>query len=233
MFDINPPLLNSSNRWATTKQELHDLYHDTHTGAVTVRTALLEGFVHDDLIHQHCFFNSDGKPLQDVSKDLEQPQQSTSTEVSSLNTLGYSPTPLLEYIMIIQEIEAERNVVGSSRRKPVIYSVTGDPQQIRQCHDLLVERVPSAGYWMMEINLSCPNIPNKPPPAYSSPELMKYLTLLQDCSDSVPIGLKARLPSPFTGRKLTSTRYRLTHTKTNSTISSSPCGVSNPALWPS
>jgi len=51
----------------------------------------------------------------------------------------------------------------------------------------------------MEINLSCPNIPNKPPPAYSGARLAEYLSALKavmvslrkdGIGDHIPIGIK-------------------------------------------
>ncbi|KKY33657.1 putative dihydroorotate oxidase [Diaporthe ampelina] len=47
----------------------------------------------------------------------------------------------------------------------------------------------------MEINLSCPNIPDKPPPAYNGDSLNSYLTALQELASKpnvprIPFGLK-------------------------------------------
>ena len=46
----------------------------------------------------------------------------------------------------------------------------------------------------MEINLSCPNIAGKPPPAYSKEEFLKYLIPLLDAdpdgSESIEVGIK-------------------------------------------
>lgn len=47
----------------------------------------------------------------------------------------------------------------------------------------------------MEINLSCPNIPDKPPPAYNGDSLKSYLTALQELVSEpdiarIPFGLK-------------------------------------------
>ena len=43
---------------------------------------------------------------------------------------------------------------------------------------------------MMEINSSCPNIPNKPPPAYSKSGLLSYLAALQNTDFKIPIRIK-------------------------------------------
>lgn len=55
---FSPPLLNSANPWATTKDDLQLLYDCPFTGAVTIRTGVLGGFAHDDRIHQYGFFGN-------------------------------------------------------------------------------------------------------------------------------------------------------------------------------
>ena len=42
----------------------------------------------------------------------------------------------------------------------------------------------------MEINLSCPNIAGKPPPAYSKAELLQYLIPLTDEAGTIQVGIK-------------------------------------------
>ncbi|MCJ1441657.1 MAG: dihydroorotate dehydrogenase [Stictis urceolatum] len=187
VLPFDPPLLNSSNRWATTREDLEALYRCPHTGAVTIRTSLLNGFNHDDKIHQHCIFDTQ-------SYVLDKPKDTTNsplrvTPASSLNTLGYSPISLPEYISIINSIEA--SLPPHHPQKPIIFSVTGDPTEIAECHALLSARS-SAGPTYMEINLSCPNIPSAPPPAYSLSGIQSYLSALPPSSPSsrVIVGLK-------------------------------------------
>lgn len=76
----------------------------------------------------------------------------------------------------------------SPSAKTAIVSVTGSPEDVRSCYDA----VASAGIQMplaLEINLSCPNIPGRPPPAYSGAELSRYLeALLED--PKIPVGVK-------------------------------------------
>ena len=181
-FDLS--LLNSSNRWASTADDLKALYRCPATGALTIRTSLLNGFDHRDEVHQHCFFD----PVQLSG-------QNPVASPSSLNTLGYSPTSLPSYCEIVKHIEDE--LVDTVRpAKPVIFSVTGSAAEVAICHNHLVAHAPARGRWLMEVNLSCPNIPGKPPPAYSRRELSEYLQLLQqEDPPIVSIGLK--LP-PFT-----------------------------------
>lgn len=59
-LDFNPPLLNSANPWATTKEDIQALYDSPYTGAVTIRTSVFGGFPHDDGVHQWRFLG-DGK----------------------------------------------------------------------------------------------------------------------------------------------------------------------------
>ncbi|CCX05890.1 hypothetical protein FPQ18DRAFT_132973 [Pyronema domesticum] len=161
---LSPPLLNSASPWATTEEDITALYECPHTGAVTTRTSLLSGFPHDPAHHQHTFINS-----------------------SSLNTYGYSPHPLHYYLNITHSLVKD---VTGPQRKPFIISITGTPAQVQ----LAVASIThfSADYkiniWA-EINLSCPNIAGKPPPAYSSDGLTEYLTLLPE-EPRIPVGIK-------------------------------------------
>ena len=186
MLNLNPPLLNSSNRWATTEAELEELYTCPYTGALTIRTSLISGFLHRDKVHQHCFFEAQSL-YQNESKNLSN-SDSTATSLSSLNTLGYSPTPLPKVIEIVVNIQLRHGV-----QKPVIFSITGDPLDVAECYHKIRCWNPIDRRWLVEINLSCPNIPNKPPPAYSQERLQEYLEALQSCLVKTPtmqIGLK-------------------------------------------
>jgi dihydroorotate dehydrogenase (fumarate) len=188
--EFDPPLLNSANVWATTKDDLKALYWSNFTGGITTRTTLIDGFSHDDKIHQHCFFDPNSSDVLHESVD-------TQSSKSSLNTLGYSPLPLTEYIEIVCEIENEFTRSTKGRKfKPVIFSVTGTASQICECYaELCHARMNGTGPWLMEINLSCPNIVDKPPPAYSQQALSLHLKLLQDIQSiddpkSIPVGIK-------------------------------------------
>ncbi|CAJ2503012.1 Uu.00g104060.m01.CDS01 [Anthostomella pinea] len=117
---------------------------------------------------------------------------------ASLNTLGYSPIPLDSYLDFIGTIsdaltsesdpdsameqknkkmnKKKGEKEGEKKRKPFIISVTGDPAEVAECYRRIARRqravrVPLA----MEVNLSCPNIPGKPPPAYEGVALGLYL----------------------------------------------------------
>ncbi|KAK4158514.1 hypothetical protein C8A00DRAFT_28524 [Chaetomidium leptoderma] len=187
-LEINPPLVNSASPWATTLDDLRRLYACPSTGAVTTRTSLINGFDHDPAKHQHAFFDA---------------TLTGSTQNASLNSLGYSPLTLDTYLGFIKTISDEQPARSS---KGFIVSVTGTPEDIATSYKLIVSA--SQGVQLplaMEINLSCPNIPNQPPPAYSEEALTTYLTHLgqaiaetadQDNNNNnntprrIPVGLK-------------------------------------------
>ncbi|KAI1816246.1 hypothetical protein GGS20DRAFT_245862 [Poronia punctata] len=186
---IDPPLFNSANPWATTLEDLRKLYECKSTGAVTTRTALLHGFPHDDATHQYAFFETGSHVSRGDKED------------ASINNLGYSPIPLDNYLDFIREIDRERKDrgegkgKGKGKMKPFIISVTGSPDEIAECYrriatcqSVVVVDIPLA----MEINLSCPNIPGRPPPAYEGAALRNYLGRMTEAAraHSIPWGVK-------------------------------------------
>ncbi|TRX95829.1 hypothetical protein FHL15_003383 [Xylaria flabelliformis] len=172
---IDPPLLNSANPWATTLEQLRDLYNCPATGAVTTRTALLEGFPHDEGVHQYAIFEAGTHHRVSGKSDMNMEKDRGDT---SLNTLGYSPIPLDGYLGFIRQIDEEVKAEGPKEgehegqerlggRKPFIVSVTGTPDEVAECYRRIARCAGDVGMPLaMEINLSCPNIPGKPPPAY-------------------------------------------------------------------
>lgn len=225
---ISPPLLNSACPWATDLADLRALYQSPHTGAVTTRTCLLDegGFAHDDTVHQFAFFDAASFSATSAPNTVPQatanaggdgnPQQLAASLRGSVNSLGYSPHPLSAYLSWIETIAAGTGQPSSvSRTKPIIVSVTGTPTEVAICYNRVAAlhrrlgQSPSAPRLALEINLSCPNIPGKPPPAYDGDALAEYLDALvaaqraeleqlgasadQDDGDSLllpPIGLK-------------------------------------------
>jgi dihydroorotate dehydrogenase (fumarate) len=210
---IDPPLLNSASPWATTYKDLKALYSCPFTGAVTVRTSLLEGFQHDQTMHQYAFFDS-GSAV-NVKGD-----ESIAAGRTSLNTLGYSPIPLDEYLEIVRRVVTEQSGGdGSSElengthreRKPIILSVTGTPEEVEKAYLLIQGTSRDHGLELgMEINLSCPNIKGKPPPAYDGAALAEYLVPIQTqkkmlggtLTESPGVGRSVVLPPPPVGIKL-------------------------------
>ncbi|KAI0446244.1 FMN-linked oxidoreductase [Xylaria telfairii] len=174
---IDPPLFNSANPWATTLEQLRDLYRCAATGAVTTRTALLEGFPHDEEVHRFAIFEAG---THRVSGGGDDENKDRGRGDASLNTLGYSPIPLDGYLGFIrrvdEEVNAEKGEGGNGKRKPFIVSVTGTPDEVAECYRRVSRcareiSIPLA----LEINLSCPNIPGKPPPAYEGEALRGYV----------------------------------------------------------
>jgi dihydroorotate dehydrogenase (fumarate) len=191
---IDPPLVNSSNPWATTTADLQALFDCPHTGAVTIRTSLLNGFEHDDGIHQYTFFSPDNHSLKAKgASDGQVP----AVNGASLNTLGYSPITLSTYLSMIGKVVADSGLPADVRsKKPFIISVTGSAEAVKECYERIQKvQITMTNPLAMEINLSCPNIPDKPPPAYSRDSLTEYLQLLGNVSTPrsdkrVPIGIK-------------------------------------------
>lgn len=202
-LDFHPPLLNSANLWATTKEDLEALYRCSRTGAITTRTALANGFGHDRAIHQYCFFEPKSHAIRGHSSEAHPlPHQGAtlSDPISSLNTLGYSPFSVHEYLKIIEDLLLKFKAEDCPT-KPIIISVAGSPAEVldhyrsmshlqlnlNQNHDIPARL-------LMEINLSCPNIAGIPPPAYSRDELSKYLIPLADADPggwgTIQIGIK-------------------------------------------
>lgn len=210
---IDPPLLNSACPWATTLEDIKALYDSPYTGAVTIRTSLLEGFTHDDSVHQYTFFTL-GKtiPSDTPRGEASKPAPTTTSDaqsISTLNTLGYSPLTLSEYLGIINEIVGQRHLgTDTPTKKPFILSVTGTPDEIAMAYALITNaaEMDEDLRLAMEVNLSCPNIASAPPPAYDKKQLDEYLEAISDSKstyrgrmatpDSVPkVGVK--LP-PYT-----------------------------------
>ncbi|KAL6703194.1 dihydroorotate dehydrogenase [Coniothyrium glycines] len=173
---ITPPLLNSANPWCTTLEQLQELYDSPYTGAVTTRTSLVYGFAHDPSIHQFAFYDPTTHFASVPNKDLAGDASTT----GSLNTLGYSPKPLSEYLSFIKTISDGLLLPQDTRHKPFIISVTGSVEDVVECYNLIAAHQKQVRMALaMEINLSCPNIPGKPPPAYSSASLLLYLAALK------------------------------------------------------
>lgn len=174
---VSPPLLNSSNPWCTSLAQLQELYDCPYTGAVTTRTSLLNGFLHNSSVHQFAFFNPKNLSASETNKD----KGGAPGQTGSLNTLGYSPTPIREYLEYIKTIsDGVREVEEGEHLKPFIVSVTGSEEDVVECYKLITAQQKHVRMVLaMEVNLSCPNIVGKPPPAYSSASLLSYLTALK------------------------------------------------------
>ena len=126
-------------------------------------------------------------------------------ESSSLNTYGYSPVKTSTYLQWIYEIIHERDGVKDRdpsqtdapdiRKKPFIISITGAPDEVVEnysyiCNWAEAYRVPL----LVEINLSCPNIEGRPPPAYDGEALCRYFKALETYVDMTRQGRVGTLP---------------------------------------
>ncbi|KAK4199390.1 putative Dihydroorotate dehydrogenase [Triangularia verruculosa] len=196
---ISPPLTNSANPWASTYDDLESLYLCPSTGAVTTRTATLDGFKHDDAVHRYTFFDPSTHNSPESTNPTPQEASKAPSQTASLNTLGYSPHALIHYMQWIYKLHYAH--AKSHPSKPFIISVTGSPGEIMDCYKCIagyLSELVTAGQIYMEINLSCPNIPHKPPPAYSKAALVEYLRCvgfamkdsLNPDAPSVPFGIK-------------------------------------------
>jgi dihydroorotate dehydrogenase (fumarate) len=194
-FEISPALLNSSNPWATTEEDLAALYACPHTGAVTIRTSLWKAFDQHPKTHQYTFFSPKlGHSTAPIDLTLPEGRSSVQDgETSSLNTLGYSPIAYPTYLRTLVRMSQDNLLTlysPSGHPKPFIVSVTGSADEVAKCctHMIKVLNAPDSVYpsedsqrvsrglnLMMEINLSCPNIPDKPPPAYDGVALTEYI----------------------------------------------------------
>jgi dihydroorotate dehydrogenase (fumarate) len=206
---IEPPLLNSACPWATTLEDIKALYDSPFTGAVTIRTSLLEGFSHDDSIHQYTFFTPGKTIAADAPKGEESKPPSSASNpsepVSTLNTLGYSPLTLSEYLGIINEIVGQRHLgTDTPTKKPFILSVTGTADEIAMAYALVANaaEMDEDLRLAMEVNLSCPNIASAPPPAYGKKELDEYLEAISDSKSTYRGRMTTPESTPKVGLKL-------------------------------
>jgi dihydroorotate dehydrogenase (fumarate) len=178
-LQITPPLLNSANPWCTTLEQLQELYNSTFSGAITTRTSLLNGFPHDPKVHQFAFYN----PTSHAACSPNVDQGGKPSDTGSLNTLGYSPILLAEYLSFVKAISKSlppQPEGGREHFKPIVVSVTGSVEDLVSCYKLITSCQRDVRMVLaMEINLSCPNIPGKPPPAYDSASLLTYLAALK------------------------------------------------------
>lgn len=207
-FYINPPLLNSSNPWATSYDDLIALYNCPYTGAVTTRTSLWKEFHISPSAHQFTFFSL----LTGHSTLPINTSPASSSETSSLNTLGYSPISFPSYLKILKNM-SEAGLLSTRPAKPFIISVTGSVLEVAAfcTHLLEIQSAPEKWRWkpdgdyadlvmMMEINLSCPNILDKPPPAYDGVALMEYIVAISDAkqrsAQKSPVPLHVGIKTP-------------------------------------
>ncbi|TFK57671.1 FMN-linked oxidoreductase [Heliocybe sulcata] len=194
-LNVCPTLINSSCAWASDLDDLTELYECEWTGAVVCRTATWNGFKEGEE-HGVVF----GKDMSNAT-------------LTTLNTYGYSPHPLSQYLAWIRELFANAPP-RSNPSKPFIISITSnDPRELKEMvasiqtfrkdmGDIPSPSSPSPTCRIgIELNTSCPNMgPSHPPPSYIPTLLLPLLTVLADAfkaDRSLTLGLK--LP-PFVHR---------------------------------
>ena len=172
---------------------------------MTIRTASAKGFNSDSAIHQYCFFEPKNHRINGHSDGAPSPPSPGTFRgepMSSLNTLGYSPLAVPEYLQIISDLLISLDLKGKPT-KPIIISVAGSTAEIldhyRSISHLQINLIQShsiSARLLMEINLSCPNIAGKPPPAYSREELLEYLMPLTDADPGGPGTIEVGIKTP-------------------------------------
>ncbi|RSH86804.1 dihydroorotate dehydrogenase [Apiotrichum porosum] len=197
-LSLEPPLLNAACPWASDLSFLRPLYASPSTGAITTRTSLVDGYPHDDAKNTFLFYDPSNSSSSTGVAPQSFPSQQPLGNSGSLNCFGLSPHVLATYLDWVRTLAAE----FPNSSKPIIVSVTGETPEsnadaVRRVIALASEvHTPLA----VEINLSCPNVPGHPPPAYDASELAAYLGALP-ANPPIPVGLKTppyTSPSQFT-----------------------------------
>jgi dihydroorotate dehydrogenase (fumarate) len=155
-ISLSKVLLNSSNPFATSVDDLQTLANSPASGAFTTRTAC-PNFEHDDAKHQWREWGT---------------SSTTTTAVggNTINCLGYSCHTLDYYCDAIQKVQTTSN-------KPAFISITGYAHESAEMLMKIGTAFADAPEKVLvEINLSCPNIPGKPPISYDFVGMKEYLT---------------------------------------------------------
>jgi dihydroorotate dehydrogenase (fumarate) len=154
-ISLSKVLLNSSNPFATSVDDLQKLATSPASGAFTTRTAC-PNFEHDDAKHQWRGWGSSSN--------------GAAVGGNTINCLGYSCHTLEYYCDAIRKVQTGSN-------KPAFLSITGyahESAEMLKKLGIIFADAPEKV--LVEINLSCPNIPGKPPIAYDFVGMKEYLT---------------------------------------------------------
>jgi dihydroorotate dehydrogenase (fumarate) len=144
---LSKVLLNSSNPFATSVDDLQSLADSPASGAFATRTAC-PNFEHDDAKHKWRYDKVG----------------------NTINCLGYSSQTFEYYIDAVKQVH-------TTSSKPAFISLSGYANEIADMVQQLGTAFADAlGTILVEINLSCPNIPGKPPIAYDFEAMKDYLT---------------------------------------------------------
>ncbi|KAI0638953.1 hypothetical protein C8Q77DRAFT_1151978 [Trametes polyzona] len=239
-LNIEPPVVNASCAWASDYEQLRELYESPYTGAVITRTATFNGFS-EDSSNTVAFardsvtsLNSYGYSPHPLSKYLDWVYTllttpcldgSPPTKPIVISITASTPTVLAEMVENIQGLRKKLRATYSAAASFGAFIPPSSPSRSNRqsagassstathtaTHTATIDPATLIG---IELNTSCPNIKDAPPPAYTFAFLLPLLDVLSAAFYSDPtltIGLK--LP-PY----LYSTRFaeaiRFVHTYT-------------------
>ncbi|KAI1786290.1 hypothetical protein LXA43DRAFT_1065194 [Ganoderma leucocontextum] len=236
-LNIEPPVVNASCAWASDYEQLRDLYDSPYTGATITRTATFNGFSEDAsntvALAQSSIssINSYGYSPHPLSKYLDwiytilttpMLDGSPPTKPVIISITASTPTVLAEMVENIQSLRKKLRASysasvmgdfppsspgGAGRSSPVASSSTHPPTAF-------FPGVDPATLVGIELNTSCPNIKDAPPPSYNFQFLLPYLDVLSSAFYADPtltIGLK--LP-PYLYQTRFTEAIRFLHTYT-------------------
>ncbi|GAA5938953.1 uncharacterized protein JCM15063_004374 [Sporobolomyces koalae] len=171
------PLLNSASPWASTLEDLEQLWQCEFSDAITTRTATLTGYPDDPAKHQVAFFG---------------------TKNNSINSFGFSPYPLKQYLEWLDQILSKDPNSRKRHEKRIIVSIgPADGQELQVSLDLVHGFAQKHNIVVgVEFNASCPNLNGLPPPAYNAQLLENYIRIFAERSYS-DLQLGFKLP-PYT-----------------------------------
>ncbi|KAI8983341.1 hypothetical protein BD414DRAFT_490631 [Trametes punicea] len=210
---IEPPVVNSSCAWASDYEQLRDLYDSTYTGAVITRTATFNGFS-EDASNTVAFsketvssVNSYGYSPHELSKYLGWVYTLLTTPCLDgsppkkpviISITASTPTVLAEMVDNIQDLRKRLRATYFASASlgefiPPSPSRSSRNMGNASSHSPFVSNVDPATLVGIELNTSCPNIKDAPPPSYTFPLLLPLLDVLSSAfytDPSLTIGLK-------------------------------------------
>ncbi|KAI0358926.1 hypothetical protein OH77DRAFT_1118903 [Trametes cingulata] len=237
-LNIEPPVVNASCAWASDYEQLRELYDSAYTGAVITRTATFNGFSEDssntvvfakDTITS---VNSYGYSPHPLSKYLDWVYTllttpcldgSPPTKPIIISITASTPTVLAEMVENIQTLRKKLRAtysaatsfgqfVPSSPTGSNRNSTSAPPSSSTATFASFIDPATLVG---IELNTSCPNIKDAPPPSYTFALLLPLLDVLSSAFYSDPsltIGLKLP-PYLYSTRFAEAVRFIHTYTR--------------------
>ncbi|CDO70935.1 hypothetical protein BN946_scf184829.g44 [Trametes cinnabarina] len=240
---IEPPVVNASCAWASDYEQLRELYDSPHTGAVVTRTATFNGFSEDysntarihrlrDTVSSVNSYGYSPHPLSSyldwVYTLLTTPclDGSLPTKPVIMSITASTPTVLAQMVDDIQTLRKRLRIAYASSASlgefiPPSPSRANRTSAGTSAAHAFVPTVDPATLVGIELNTSCPNIKDSPPPSYTFALLLPLLDVLSSAfynDPSLTIGLKLP-PYLYTTRFTEAVRY--IHTKRRQTAAPS------------